>query len=542
MTAFRRLSVATTASVGAAALAVTTLGPTSATARVAPATSTASPATTASTAAFKTKPIKWGKCSSARLRSAKAQCGFLVVPMDYAKPTGKTLKLAISRIKATASTNKQGVLISNPGGPGGAGLGMGAYLKESLPKSASSLYDLIGFDPRGVGKSQPAVSCDPNYAKGPRPAFEPTFGDVPVRSSNETAWLKRSEDYAKACGEKYGDLLPHLTTVDTVKDIEVMRRTLGVKKINYYGFSYGTYLGQVYATMYPKHTKRMVWDGVVDPRDVWYDAQLNQDRAFEVAIDQFWKWIASHQAAYHLGDIDTEVEDKFYAVQGELADNPDGELGSSEWNDVFVGAGYYQGAWPDVAAAFASYVKGDHKPMKALYADDTEGDDNGYAMYVAVQCVDAQWPTNYDTWREDGFATQKSAPFITWNNVWYNTPCIYWPAPQGTPPNVDGKRTPQVLMFNATLDGATPYDGALEVRRRFPHAVLVSEEGSTTHADTLNGNACYDNKVARYLRDGHMPKREAGSGADVKCKRSPLPKPATANSVAGAEVQPGYAH
>ncbi|HVE26797.1 MAG TPA: alpha/beta hydrolase [Sporichthya sp.] len=532
MTAFRRLSVATTACLGAVALAASTLGPTAAEAKVAPA---ASPVTTTSTAVFTAKPIKFGRCKSARMRAAKARCGFLVVPMDYAHPSGRTLKLAVSRIKATASRH-QGVLISNPGGPGGAGLGLSAYLKDALPRSVSSTYDLIGFDPRGVGASRPAVTCDPTYAKGPRPPYEPTLGDVPVRSANETAWLRRSEDYANACGEKYGSLLAHLTTVEAVKDIDVLRRALGSKRINYYGFSYGTYLGEIYATMYPKHTRRLIFDGVVDPRDIWYGAQLSQDKAFEVAIDRFWKWMADHFAVYHLGDIDTEVEDQFYAEQAKLAADPDGDFGSSEWNDVFVDAGYYQGAWPDVAAAFAAWVKGDHEPMKALHADDTEGDDNGYAMYVAVQCVDAHWPTDYDQWRSDGFATQRRAPFITWNNVWFNTPCIYWPAPQGTPAKVNGKRTPEVLLFNATLDGATPFAGALEVRRRFPHAVLISEEGSTTHADTLNGNACYDNKVARYLKDGHLPKRKAGNGPDVKCKRSPLPQPAEANSVAGGDV------
>jgi pimeloyl-ACP methyl ester carboxylesterase len=534
VTPFRSL----TACLGAAALAATALAPTSADARMAPAATADAPDTprvSASTAAFKVRPITWGKCASPRLRSAKAQCGFLVVPMDYTRPNGRTLKIAVSRIKATApASHRQGVLISNPGGPGGAGLGMGAYLQDYLPQSASSLYDLIGFDPRGVGDSRPAVSCDPDYAKGPRPAFEPTFGDVPLRSPNESAWLKRSEDYAKACGAKYGDLLAHLSTVETVKDLEVLRRALGVRKINYYGFSYGTYLGQVYATMFPKHTRRMVWDGVVDPRDVWYGAQLNQDRAFERAIGQFWKWVAAHNGTYHLGATAGEVEDRFYTEQADLADQPDGNLGSSEWNDVFVSAGYYQGAWSDVASAFAAYAKGNSKPMKALYAEGIEGDDNGYAMYVAVQCVDSAWPRNYAQWRADGFATAKQAPFITWNNVWYNTPCIYWPAPQGTPPAVDGRRTPQVLMFNATLDGATPYDGALEVRRRFPHAVLVSEKGSTTHADTLNGNGCMDHKVVRYLRDGHLPKRKAGSGADVTCKRSPLPQAGNANAVAAA--------
>jgi pimeloyl-ACP methyl ester carboxylesterase len=537
MLAIRRLSVAITACLSAAALTASAFGPTSAAARATPAANTAPAAGTAastgrapsaSTAAFPTKPIHWGRCATKSLRAAKARCGFLTVPMDYANPTGPTLKLAMSRVKATAPASKrQGVLISNPGGPGGPGLGLAGFLAGALPKAVASTYDMIGFDPRGVGDSKPAVSCIADYAKGPRPAYEPTLGPLPLRSPNERAWLQRSEDYATACGAKYPHLLAHLGTVDEVKDIEVMRRTLGVRKINYYGFSYGTYLGEVYSTLYPKHTRRMVWDGVVDPRDIWYGAQLSQDRAFEVSIGEFWKWVAAHDDVYHLGSSAPAVEKRFYTDQAKLASKPNGPLGSAEWNDVFVNAGYYQSTWPDVAGAFAAYAKGDAGPMKAMYADSLEPDDNGYAMYTAVQCVDAPWPRDYEQWRSDAFATAAQAPFITWNNTWYNTPCLYWPAPSGTPVNVDGSRTPQVLLINATKDAATPYPGSLEIRRRYPHSVLISEEGSTTHADSLDGNACMDNKIYRYLRDGHLPKRRSGTGSDVKCKRSPLPEPST---------------
>jgi pimeloyl-ACP methyl ester carboxylesterase len=393
-----------------------------------------------------------------------------------------------------------------------------------LPPGIASTYDLIGFDPRGVGASKPALSCLPGYSRGPRPAYEPRLGDIPVRSPNENQWLARSKQYADACAAKHRDLLPHLGTRNAVKDLETLRRALGVRKINYYGFSYGTYLGQVYATKYPKKVRRMVWDGVVDPREVWYSGQLNQDRAFEGAVEQFWRWVAKHDATYRLGDTAAEVEKRFYVIQDDLTTEPRGELGGSEWNDIFVGAAYYQPAWPDVAAAFAAYVAGNPGPITAMYVDSVAGDDNGYAMYLAVQCVDAAWPQDYETWRDDAFATATSSPFLTWNNVWFNTPCLYWAAPGGTPPAVRGNGV-KVLLVNTTLDGATPYPGALEVRKRFRNAALIAERGNSTHANSLNGNRCVDDRIHRYLRDGTLPKRKSGSGPDVTCKRSPHPKP-----------------
>ncbi len=519
--ALRPPATAVVACLGSVALASTTLGP----ALPAAQARSSEPAVSAATA-FKPKPIKWGGCASGSLQAGGARCGFLTVPLDYAKPTGRTIQVAVSRVKATAPKKKrQGVLIANPGGPGGSGLGLSSYLAQALPSGVASTYDLIGFDPRGVGRSKPAVSCQPSYARGPRPAYEPMLGQLPLQSPNETAWLERSKRYAEACAAKHGGVLPHLSTLNTVRDIETLRRALKVQKINYYGFSYGTYLGQVYATLYPKKVRRMVWDGVVDPAEVWYRGQLNQDRAFEGAIAEFWKWVARHHKTYRLGETAKAVEDRFYSEQAKLAANPDGELGPAEFNDVFVGAAYYQGNWPDVASAFSSYVGGNDALMKALYRESASGGDNSYAMYLAVQCIDAPWPKDYATWREDAFATARSARFLTWNNVWFNTPCLYWPAASGRPVTVNGNRAPKVLLINTTLDGATPYAGALEARRLFRRAVLVAEVGNSTHANTLNGNRCVDSKVIRYLRDGKLPARKSGNGADVTCGRSPHPEP-----------------
>jgi pimeloyl-ACP methyl ester carboxylesterase len=471
--------------------------------------------------------ISWGPCSDPYLRHGGAQCGFLAVPLNHANPGGRQIKLAVSRVKATAKASaRQGPLVLNPGGPGGAGRYLSAFAAQALPHRIARTYDLIGFDPRGVGDSRPALHCLSGYAKGPRPDFVPRTGKGQAPGPNEIRWLKRSKRYADACATKNRALLPFLRTEDAARDLDVLRRALGAEQINYYGFSYGTYLGEVYATLFPTRTRRLIFDGVVTPSEVWYTGQLNQDRAFQGAIAEFWTWVARHADTYRLGRTAAQVSRRYLADQQALRRRPVQNIGPDEWADVFLDAGYYQVTWPDVAGAWAAWARGNHAPLRKLYADDTADFDNGFGMYLAVQCTDAAWPHDYADWRRDAFATARRAPFYTWDNVWYNTPCIYWGAPSGTPVAVNGQQTPELLLVNSTLDGATPFASAREVRALFPHSALVAQVGSTSHADSLNGNPCVDGAVFRYLRTGKLPARHAGSGADLRCRRTPLPQPA----------------
>ena len=161
----------------------------------------------------------------------------LTVPMDYTRPTGTKIKLAVSRVKADPSVRYQGAMLVNPGGPGGSGLGL-AVLGEFVPDGAGAGYDWIGFDPRGVGSSQPALTCDGNVTAAPRPYY------TPFKSTIYTQWINRSKDYANKCA-KNGSILKHMRTSATVADMESLRRALGRHQINLYGFSYGTYLGQM---------------------------------------------------------------------------------------------------------------------------------------------------------------------------------------------------------------------------------------------------------------------------------------------------------
>jgi pimeloyl-ACP methyl ester carboxylesterase len=466
-------------------------------------------------------PIAWGACTEGALKSSAAECGYLSVPLDYAKPNGTKIEIAVSRVKATVPADKrQGVILVNPGGPGGAGRAM-AGLGQHVPKQAGAAYDWIGFDPRGVGASRPKLTCDSKYAGYNRPPYVPATPEI------EKAWHARSTAYAAACAKSGGALLDNMRAEDTVRDIDSIRQALGAEKISFYGFSYGSYLGQVYATRHPERVHRMVLDGVVDPGRVWYRSNLDQDVAFDRAIKVYFAWIAKYDAVYRLGRTAAAVEATYYQQLAALAKKPAGSIGPAELTDVFLQPGYYIFGWEETARALSAWIhRKDPLPLKRLYDENhpqTEGSDNGYAVYLAVQCTDAPWPASWKKWSRDNWRVHRKAPFETWGNAWYNAPCRHWAAEAGTPVEVDGSKAPPILLISETLDAATPYSGALEARRRFPRSVLLEGIDGTTHAGSLFGNACVDNTIADYLATGALPGRVKADRSDKQCE--PIAKP-----------------
>jgi pimeloyl-ACP methyl ester carboxylesterase len=469
-------------------------------------------------------PIAWGTCTNATLKARGAECGFVIVPLDYAHPGGTKIKVAISRVKhKSAAADYQGVMLVNPGGPGGSGL-IYSVLQPAIPNNVGLDYDWIGFDPRGVGSSVPSLTCDGNVAGYNRPYY------VPVTRQLEKTWLARSKAYAQACARAGGPLLDHLKTTDNVADMESIRKALSQKQINYYGFSYGTYLGQVYATLHPNQVRRMVFDGVVDPRGVWYDANLSQDVQFDKNMDTYFTWVAKYDAVYHLGTTGKAVKAKYYATLQKLRKAPaEGKIGPDEWTDIFLSAGYYVYGWEDVATAFSAYVNdGDPSGLLALYPEPGPGTDNGYAIYLGTQCTDVQWPTNWNKWERDNWRIHAKYPFTTWGNAWFNAPCLFWKGDVGKPVNVNGKKVPPILLISETNDAATPYPGSIEVRKRFPRSVLIEGVGGTTHAGSLSGIACTDDTIAAYLDNGALPNRVRGNRSDKQCDPVPQPDPTAA--------------
>jgi pimeloyl-ACP methyl ester carboxylesterase len=320
--------------------------------------------------------------------------------------------------------------------------------------------------------------------------------------------------------------------MDSVQDMESLRAALGVAKISYYGFSYGTYLGQVYATQYPTHVQRFVFDGVVDPTDYWYGANLKQEIGFDRNLNVFFRWIAKHPAAYHLGTSGKAIRRGYNALVKRLDRHPAfrGKLGPDELADAMINAGYYVYDWDAIAGAYSKLVRtGQGRGIFRIYAGSNLGDDNGYAVYVGVQCSDVlrpPWRTQvHDAWR-----IHRKHPFLAWDNTWFNAPCRTWPAPSHARIPVSGTAAAaaggEFLLINETRDAATPYSGALVVRSLFPSSALIAGIGGTTHAGSLSGVTCVDSRIAAFLDTGALPARQAGNGADVSCPRVP-PPPAT---------------
>jgi pimeloyl-ACP methyl ester carboxylesterase len=395
-----------------------------------------------------------------------------------------------------------------------------ATLGQYLPKAVNLAYDWIGFDPRGVGSSRPSLSCQPNYLASPRPNY------IPSSKRLENFWLRRSKGYAMACINSNSELLKHMTTMDTVRDMESIRIALGREKINY-GFSYGTYLGQVYATLYPSRVRRMVLDSNVDPRTVWFKAALQQSLGFDRNAQIWFRWLAKYDSVYHLGKTQEQVAKRWQNTLKQVQRRPvNGTVGAADWVDTFVLVGYSRSVWPSLATAFAQWVhKRNADLLLAWYMIARKpGNDNSYASFLAVICTDALWPQSWKYVRTENRRTFSKAPITTWANAWLHGPCQYWPQNGSLSAEVDGSKAGPILLVGETLDAATTFEGNLEIRRRFPRARLISLPNGTTHAGSLSGNACVGSVIARYLRSGRLPPRNTGDDeADIVC--SPLPEP-----------------
>ncbi|MEU9360711.1 alpha/beta hydrolase [Streptomyces sp. NPDC048301] len=492
---------------------------------------TAAPSAPAAAAGPAAAPLKWTACGTKAY--PRLQCSTVTAPLDHDNPSGRPVTLALSRIPHTAKKS-QGPLLVNPGGPGGSGLSMAGFVASSLPKKLAAQYDVIGFDPRGVGKSRPALDCLPKYFAPVRP------DSVPDSLESERTARNRAASFAAACGEKHGDLLPYMDTVSAAKDLDVIRKALGAKRINYFGYSYGTYLGAVYAKLFPEHVRRLVLDSVVDPDGVWYEDNLAQDHAFDARHKAFAAWVAKNDATYHLGKNPAGVEAAWYRMRDAVKRNPAaGKVGPGELEDTFMPGGYYNGYWPRLAEAFAAYVNDkDEDALATAYKDFAEVDrsgDNGYSVYTAVQCRDAGWPQDWSAWRGDTWKAHAKAPFMSWNNTWYNAPCATWPVEPLEPLRVTNDEIGPALVLQATDDAATPYEGGVTMSRELKGSGLVVEQGGGNHGITLSGNDCLDKHLVRYLTDGTLP-AAPGSGPDAVCTALPEPKAATA-AKAGANTK-----
>ncbi|WP_176611778.1 alpha/beta hydrolase [Actinomadura sp. WMMB 499] len=540
----KRIVVAATV----AALGLTGLGATSAQA----ASPSAGPA-----GGFDPAALEWHACPADFVETVRSaydslypvskivQCAELAVPLDHAKPDGAKITLQLTKTPHTGDGPAEGDIVVNPGGPGGGGALFGPRVFAQNSPEMRKAYNVIGFDPRGVGMSEPALSCDKTYTNAPRPAYgEGEIGPV-------ATWLWRSAGYARDCerADEIG-LMDHVKTIDSVHDLETIRKALGNDRLDYYGASYGTYLGSSYATVYPKRVDKMVLDGNVGPSHVWYEANLNQDVAFDENIEYYFGWIARYDDVYGLGDTQEKVRDFFYGLRDELRGKPvrhtDPEsgqelaVGPAELIDVMLNAGYRrsQAIWHGYAAGLSAYKAGDVATFASTFGSPTSGeaDDNGYAMYLATECTDVQWPRSWWKWYRDNSRINAEHPFTTWGNAWFNAPCLFWGAKAGEP--VDVGAAPDlpenILMFQSTHDAATPYEGALDMHERLRGSRMVVQDGDRTHCIVHRGSAAVDAYYDAYFLRGERPDERIVHVPDLGDPKPPSEARAKAPTGTGA--------
>lgn len=483
------------------------------------------------------KGIDWQDCPADWGLKPPVQCGYVTVPVDYARPDGRTIKIAVDRAVSTGGKEKrQGSLLYNPGGPGGSGMRFPTRIttKNPLWAKTATAYDFVGFDPRGVGHSAP-ISCMDPQEFGKAPKADP----VPDNEADKRAQRKLAKEYADGCAERSGDLLPYMTTANTARDLDVIRAALHEKKLNYLGVSYGTYLGAVYATLFPDHVRRMLVDSVVDPsrQKIWYQANLDQDIAFETRWGDWKKWVAENDAAYHIGDTPQKVQAAWEKLRATAKKKPiGGVVGPAELTGFFQNAPYYDSMWASVAQVWSAYLAGDSKPLVENAGPDlkdTAGNiasENGNAVYTAVECTDAKWPTSWQKWDRDNTRIHQQAPFMTWSNAWMNLPCATWSAKQQRPVEVrTGKGLPSVLIVQSERDAATPYGGAVELHKRLAGSRLITERDAGSHGVTGQVNPCINDRVDAYFLEGKT------DAEDVTCAPHATPKPATSTAKAAAK-------
>ncbi|QWB27329.1 MULTISPECIES: alpha/beta hydrolase [Streptomyces] len=505
-----------------------TLAPALATPTATAAPAAATPSTASSSAASKValdryvkqKP-RWKRCEADA--PAEFECATIKVPLDYRAPGGKRIDLAISRIKSTAPDQRRGVLLSNPGGPGGPGLYMPLGMQERLPASALAKYDLIGFDPRGVGRSSP-VSCglEPEEENWLRPYKAETF-------DKDVAWAR---DVATKCEEKAGDTLAHITTRNTARDMDLLRAILGEKKISYVGYSYGTYLGAVYTQLFPGRTDRFVLDSAVDPARAWRGMIQWWAEGAEPAFDRWTGWAAERSETYGLGDTPKKVDRTFWDLVAQADEKPielegqpvtgddirSGMRGAvfspREATEAIVELRKAASGEPASAKKLAAFA-GSERPGTAgagAAADAVETpSDNMTASFWAVACGDnsAAWSRDPESYRRDAIEDKGRYPLYG-DFASSIKPCAFWDKSVEPATKVNNKV--RSLVVQNEWDSQTPLPSGQALHAALKGSKMLTVLGGEGHGVYPNGNACTDGTVTGYLLTGKLPAK------DVTCE------------------------
>ncbi|MFC8784239.1 alpha/beta hydrolase [Streptomyces nigra] len=472
-------------------------------------TSASAPAGSPETAlpsSLTSQELDWGRCRATEGSPAPGdewQCADLKAPLDWKKPEGRTIDLALIRAKATGD-DRIGSLLFNFGGPGGSGV-------DRLPwysTGASALrerYDLVSWDPRGVGSSE-GVRCRRDQEIQASEAVDLT----PDTAAEETAYFKDAADFGKGCRKTGGSLIAHVSTTDTARDMDLMRQVLGDEKTHYFGISYGTELGGVYAHLFPKNVGRIVLDAVVDPSADAAGHAENQARGFQRALNNYLESTgkSAEEGTREVVDLLKRVDAK------PLPTSSSRDLTESLALTGIIRPLYSKASWPTLTSALQAAQQGDGTELLALADDYNDRQDSGkygtgsHSQRVISCLDDRQRPTPEDAKKALPHFEKVSpvfGPMLGWDTAGW---CHDWPVPgQYDTPEVSAPGSAPILLIGNTGDPATPYEGTRRMADELGKGVGVmltwKGEGHSAYA---KGSSCVDSTINDYLLEGTVPK------------------------------------
>ncbi len=438
-------------------------------------------------------------------------CAWLKVPLDYAAPQ-RAIELAVVKLPTTSRT-RIGSLVLNPGGPGGSGVDYARGVGRSLPAPVRDQFDIVGFDPRGIGQSRPAVRCVTAQQMDQFLAADP----VPDNAAEKQQMLDQAKAFADGCQAESGDLLAHVGTAVVARDLDVLRAAVGDAKLTYLGKSYGTLLGAYYAEQFPARVRALVLDGAVDPSLT--GEQLNEQQAvgFEKAFTGFLQYCLAHTCP--LGSDVTAASqgltDLFSAVAAHPLPAPSAAHGPLVESEAVVGVAeaLYSPTpgWSILRDALAQAKAGDGSGLMRL-ADllNDRNPDGTYGNLIesntAVNCVDRAYSHDIASYDAAAVVLARIAPHFGAATAYSGLPCMFWPVPpQDTARTLRIDGAPPILVIGTTNDPATPYPWAQALTKQLGGSVLLTYkgEGHTVYGDGRSN--CVDDLVDAYLVDLTLP-------------------------------------
>jgi pimeloyl-ACP methyl ester carboxylesterase len=449
----------------------------------------------------RTGTIEWAPCG-------RVECASLSVPLDFTHPAGPHITLALARLPARGKPI--GVLVTNPGGPGGSGVDFLRDADQQFPAEIRNSFDLVSWDPRGLGPDSP-VRCVDDLD-----SFFAVDHD-PRTPAAEAENVSAARAFVDACRQKSASLLAYMSTAATVRDLDAIRAAMGDEQISYVGFSYGTLIGAMYAELFPRRVRAMVLDGVVDPARSYADTTLEQAKSFDDDLGAFFAHCrADANCAFARGgDPAAAYDDLVRQITAESEPGTvDGEhrtLGPGEL-DIGVASALYAGAdgYDDLAAALAQAAGGNGSRMLALadeYTGRTTGGkySNETAAFYATSCIDAPAPPSVAAVQQLAARAARVAPHFGASTVWLGLPCTLWPVPaEGKVTPIHAPGAPPIVLVGTTGDPATPYAWAQALARELQSGRLLTAEG-TSHTSYGRGSECVDGTVDRYLLSLAVP-------------------------------------